>query len=295
MNTQVLLNLIEISQHKSMSKAAQTLHLSPQALSISIKKLEEELGFKLLNTSFNGSILTEDAQKLIEIAQDFFKSIDNLKQTACSDNKSTPEAIDFIAAPGIITAYIDKIYSYMRQKQIHYHINFQSYSTKEILQKIQQQQIPYAFIYDTLIDNVSSIQAPDVILLPIRQDPIFILTGKEHPLTKYKSISLKTAFHYPIILVENSNYMLQNVFSLYGTPEKIINCPSQTVISTLLENSNGFTLSYANNHIFFSKDLVKIKLKDHMISNFCIAYNTNNANFPYEYLQFLIDFFQNNS
>ena len=50
--------LIEISKNRSLNAAAKKLHISQQALSTSIKTLEDELGFKVLYRSYQGVALT---------------------------------------------------------------------------------------------------------------------------------------------------------------------------------------------------------------------------------------------
>ena len=80
MNTNQLEYLIEISKHKSMSAASEKLHMSPQALSMSIKKLEEELGFPLLIRSFKGITLTSDGEWLVHEAESFLSKISERQQ-----------------------------------------------------------------------------------------------------------------------------------------------------------------------------------------------------------------------
>lgn len=76
MNTKQLEYLIEISKNVSMSAASEKLHMTPQALNTSIKKLEDELGFPLLNRSFKGTSLTADGEWLVNEAIIFLSKID---------------------------------------------------------------------------------------------------------------------------------------------------------------------------------------------------------------------------
>ena len=57
--------LLEISQNKSMNAASKNLHISPQALSNSIKKLEDELGLTILERTSMGVSLTPDGKSLL--------------------------------------------------------------------------------------------------------------------------------------------------------------------------------------------------------------------------------------
>ena len=80
MNSDQLRYLIEISKNPSLSIASQKLHITPQALSTAIKKLEDELGFELLNRSFKGITLTTNGEWLVQEASVFLNKIEERKE-----------------------------------------------------------------------------------------------------------------------------------------------------------------------------------------------------------------------
>ena len=79
MRSEQLQYFIELGNHQSISSAAEYLHISSQALSISLKNLEEELGLSLLNKSAKGVAFTEDGEQFKQICKQFFDAIDSLK------------------------------------------------------------------------------------------------------------------------------------------------------------------------------------------------------------------------
>ena len=77
--------LLQISKHKSIASASTIVHLTPQALSLSIKRLEEELQVSLLTRTSKGVFLTEEGKELVEISSRFFEDLSkfqNKKNTA---------------------------------------------------------------------------------------------------------------------------------------------------------------------------------------------------------------------
>ena len=62
MRLEQLRYLIEISKSKSLSVASETLHISQQALSLSVKEMEKELGVPLLIRSPRGIRLTQEGE-----------------------------------------------------------------------------------------------------------------------------------------------------------------------------------------------------------------------------------------
>ena len=59
MRTEQIKYLIEISEHHSLSAAAEKLCITTAALSLSVKSLEEELGLLLFRRTNKGVELTE--------------------------------------------------------------------------------------------------------------------------------------------------------------------------------------------------------------------------------------------
>ncbi len=64
--------LVALSQNRSMSAASRELHVAPQTLSIAIRKLEQELGVKLVVTDNQGTMLNENGLFLVEKSKEFF-------------------------------------------------------------------------------------------------------------------------------------------------------------------------------------------------------------------------------
>lgn len=71
MRTDQIIYLNEINRRSSLHQASENLHISTQALSLSIKSLEEELGFQILERSRTGVTLTKK-EKLFFISVKIF-------------------------------------------------------------------------------------------------------------------------------------------------------------------------------------------------------------------------------
>jgi len=66
---------IEVAKHKSITEAAETMHLSQPALSKSIRVLEEELGMTLIIRTNKTSDLTDAGRIVLKYAQRMAVSI----------------------------------------------------------------------------------------------------------------------------------------------------------------------------------------------------------------------------
>ena len=67
MRIEQLQYLIEIDKSHSMNATSMKMNITPQALSASVKALENELGVKVMDKSFQGTTLTPLGMSLIHI------------------------------------------------------------------------------------------------------------------------------------------------------------------------------------------------------------------------------------
>ena len=61
--------LIEIDRYKNMRVASEQLHMTPQALSICVKNMEQEVGFQIFNRKTKGVEFTQEGERLLECAE----------------------------------------------------------------------------------------------------------------------------------------------------------------------------------------------------------------------------------
>ncbi len=76
MNIRELKYFIEVCNQKSTLAASKTLFITQQALSKSIKKLEQELNVLLFNRIQNKLVLTKDGQYLYSYASKIVRDYD---------------------------------------------------------------------------------------------------------------------------------------------------------------------------------------------------------------------------
>lgn len=67
------------AKYKSISKAAEALFVSPPAITMQVKKLEEWLGFRLLCREGNSINVTKDAQDIFKQVEKIFSEVEKLE------------------------------------------------------------------------------------------------------------------------------------------------------------------------------------------------------------------------
>ncbi|MGM9526046.1 MAG: LysR family transcriptional regulator, partial [Peptococcaceae bacterium] len=76
--------LIEIAKQRNMRLSSEYLHMTPQALSVCIKNMEQEVGFPILVRKPKGVEFTPEGEKLLacaeRIVQDYRQTLQEIHQ-----------------------------------------------------------------------------------------------------------------------------------------------------------------------------------------------------------------------
>ena len=194
---------ITVSELKNFTAAAKKLHISQPAISKSIHKLEEELGFLLLDRTQKRVSLTEEGNVFLTLAQDILSRILDAKNTMTEYKKLTRGTFR-IAVPPLLGAYVFP----------HLFVAFKNkYPSLEML-----------VIEDGSSTAVDLVQEEDVhvglVILPpnltdlhshlITSPEIVVCLPTTHPLSTKQSLTFEQLKDEPIILY-NEGFFLRSI------------------------------------------------------------------------------------
>lgn len=202
MNTNQIRYLIEISNSPSISIASQNLHISTPALSIAIKKLEEELGFPLLNRSFKGISLTEAGQEFVHLSTAYLDDLNQLQQKyrpkVFSGNRSGQLYIP-VNYYGFGNSILGEFVVYLSQNSPDFHVTLEEVTKKAIVKMLKASEIEFGFVFRTKVNGhyVDELD-PDLLFAPIIDGSMKLITSPENELSHFQSITMKKAAQYPL-------------------------------------------------------------------------------------------------
>ena len=108
-----LLYSIELSKHISFKRAAEKLKISQPALSLQLRKLEEEIGFKLFNRNTNPIQITQDGKLFLTKAREVMSGVEQLQRFTIDlkDNYSGELTVGIIPtlAPFLVPLFIRSV------------------------------------------------------------------------------------------------------------------------------------------------------------------------------------------
>lgn len=192
-----LMLFYEVATLESVSKAASKLHISQPAVSQTIKKMEDEVGFSLFVRTNKGVKLTNEGVEIYSYCKNIYRQIDQLNQTL--QDLSTLEAgiLNIGASDTICKYYLIDILKQFEQKYPKIRYRVTNCTTDESLNLLKAHEVDIAFIHTPIVnDNLSFINC-------LRLDDVFVCaydfddSNIKHlsDLTKYRTLLLEDSSH----------------------------------------------------------------------------------------------------
>ncbi|KXT78923.1 LysR family transcriptional regulator [Streptococcus sp. DD13] len=190
MNIQQLRYVVAIANSGTFREAAEKMYVSQPSLSISVRDLEKELGFKIFNRTSSGTSLTRRGLEFYEKAQNLVKGFDTFENLYLHDEE---EAVEFSISsqhydflPPLITEF---------SKSHPQYPNFRIFesTTVQILDEVAQGHSELGIIYLNerntrgIQQKLAKLRLEAVSMIEF-QTHIYLRTN--HPLTKKKVIEL---------------------------------------------------------------------------------------------------------
>lgn len=194
MDIRVLQYFLAVAREESITKAAESLHMTQPPLSRQLKDLEEELGKQLLIRGGKKVTLTEDGMLLRKRAEEMVDLMEKTKAelTCPAENiggeihigSGETEAISFLARAA---GNLQKKYPLIR-----YHIY--SGDADRVMEKLDKGLIDFGLLVGPV-----DIQKYEYMRLPIT-DTWGVLMRKDSPLAKLETVCAKDLWDKPLIL-----------------------------------------------------------------------------------------------
>ena len=90
-----------VAHHRNFSRAAEALFITPSALSVSIRELEAQLGFRLFDRTTRHVMLTPHGQQFLSVAQTSLEQVDNAVSRIGQSARKANQSVSLGAPPGV--------------------------------------------------------------------------------------------------------------------------------------------------------------------------------------------------
>ncbi|HEV2493605.1 MAG TPA: LysR family transcriptional regulator [Terriglobia bacterium] len=188
-----LASFLEVSKLRSFSRAAEKLYRTQPAISAQVRLLEQECGEKLFDRSGKkvqltpaGEILQGYAERLLAMQKEALQAIAELNQT--------PRGKLYIGANEATCLYVlPKTFARFKGLYPLVQISIYRNFSHKILQKVQEGQVDLGIV--TLPHTGTGME-----VIRVFRDEVQVVTPKNHPLAKSRTLTAEQVSHYPLIL-----------------------------------------------------------------------------------------------
>lgn len=277
MRIEYLMYLCEVAKNGSINSSANNLNISQQGLNRALKSLEKEIGCPIFFTSNQGIALTPQGNLLVETSKNILAEWQTFQNSLHELNSKTNinSSLSLYVTPAILEYSVTDFLSHFSNLHPEISLNILEGDHIHVLEAIEKSTVDLGVfgVQFSILDQIfpEYQQAKHLKFVPLYQYKISVLANNRSPISKYKSLSLKTLLKYPIILPPHMSTNLENNLNyrwlkLYGEPHIKFTTSSVNVYKTLISSGQAVGLMSANRHgkisIPIEKDLKILQLND---------------------------------
>ena len=255
MNIQQLRYVVAIANSGTFREAAEKMYVSQPSLSISVRDLEKELGFKIFRRTSSGTFLTRRGMEFYEKAQELVKGFDIFQNQYANPEEEKDEFsiasqhYDFL--PPTITAFSQQYPEYK---------NFRIFesTTVQILDEVAQGHSEIGIIYLNNQNQKGIMQRIEKLGLEVIELISFqthIYLREDHPLAKKKELIMDDLVDLPTVRFtqEKDEYLYYSEnFVDTSASSQMFNVTDRATLNGILERTNA----YATGSGFLDSDSV---------------------------------------
>lgn len=210
MNIDQLKYFADLAKTNSITTTAKRMFISQQALSESIKRLENELGCTLVNRSKTGIAFTEDGKLVLHYAQNILEQHVHMEQAlqAKYNNKLLHGKLAIGVGPTVSNTFLPSLMFKMHQLYPSIKLHVLEHSRDTILSMLQTSELDFGIfgIYtdigtDSFMSTMQQLSYPQTSdklqLIKLYSDPVVCVMSKNHPLTAYNVLNRQQLKHTP--------------------------------------------------------------------------------------------------
>lgn len=222
----------------SITKVAKRLHMAQPAISISIQKLEEEIGVQLIDRNQKPLALTAEGQAFWQGASDVLERLQDMIMEM-DDYKYSHKGTIRIGIPPMLGAFlIPRIFKEFREIYPGIELLSVEEGTLAIQKQLEQGDLDVAVI---MMNDLSA----NLEVVPITTGELCVCLPAGHPLDIFEKIPIWELKEEPFVLLQESTYVRKLILqecAKHGFTPKIAFSSSQIItLLGLVEQGVGIT------------------------------------------------------
>ena len=269
MRLEQLYYFVKVADTHSFSSASNDLFLSQQALSTSIKKLEEEFHAKFFYRTSRGVSLSDDGQYFYDVARQMLALFEQLQVHFAEKSIPLQDNLRIGVVPKTKDHFFPKIISYFLKEYPQFHFKYHSLSQTQIISDLQEGKLDVGVVtYIELEKKIIGTIPEEFQFIPFYSTDCSLVTSCNSPISHFQQISMSTIVKHPLIIYGTEEDYTHNPFyhlimNFTDHPDLLL-ADSYALQDQLVESNLGNAF-YTRYRSLPSKDISKIIITNNIM------------------------------
>ena len=190
--------LVSIARLGSFTKAANSPHLTPPALTVQIHHLEEVLGVRLLDRNTRSVKLTESGKEAVPILEGVLRAIDGVTASVRQGGSKTRGVVSIAALPSVCSMMLPVTIANFRGECPGVSVTVRDATAQRVVTYVKAGEVDF---------GIGSMVEPDpgIQLTSLVDDRMKVVFAPGHPLERQREIALSALAGFPLIAFDSES------------------------------------------------------------------------------------------
>ena len=239
MNIRDLKYIVEVAREKNFSRASSKVFVSQPALSMQIRKLEEELGVEIFERNKQNFLITQIGAEIIKKAEIILQESEEIKLLAKNSKDPYRGEIKIGAFPTIASYFLPKFVKNIHKKFPHLKIFLIEEKSEDLILKLKNAQLDLCLLTLPIKDE-------NLISKKIFSEEFLLATPLDHKLAKKSKINIKELQNQELMLLEDGHCLREQALEICSMvnafEKKDFKASSLETLRQMVACGNGITL-----------------------------------------------------
>ena len=229
---------VQVAQHRSFSKAADSLFLTQPSVTARIQSLERDLGESLFERNGRGVRLTEMGSAFLPFARRALKALQEGRDALDGMRNLDIGSLKLGSALTVSTYVLPKILKQYCSTYPGVEVSVHTGRSEQVLQMVLSDDVHCAL--------ERTVHHPEIVTIPLYEDDLVLASAPQHRFAKAGSATIEDVGREPLILFDKgSSYsqLIQGVFRQHGlVPHTLMELDTIEATKKMVEEGLGVAL-----------------------------------------------------
>ncbi len=209
--------LLEVTRRGGFTRAAESLQIAQSALSVAVRRLEQELGVKLIDRTRRGAAVTSEGRSFIERATQLERQVHDL-ELEMRELRGLRRGDVSVGIPAMLAAYaFPPVIAAFRERHPGLRLSVHVEGARSIERRVAAGELDVGIVARQGITE-------SLVFRPLLRDEVAVCVGRGHALSRRRSVRIEDLADEPLLLFREGFHqraLLEEAFAKRGLAPRI--------------------------------------------------------------------------